>query len=326
MTKARCIRTLLLAASLAISLTTSALAQQYPTKPIKLVVPFPAGGSSDVVGRILAQKLTEGLGQPVVVDNKPGANTIIGTAAVAKSANDGYTLLLGSAPTFTVNPVLYDKLPYDPLKSFVPVSVIGTAAFALVANPSIPANNLQDLVKLAQAEPDQFKFGSFGSGSTPHLAGEALNHAAGIKMAHIPYKGSAPAMTDLIGGQIPLSIDTVVAVAPQIKAGKIKPLAVTSNKRSSILPDVPTVAESGYPDYHFETWYALLAPAGTPEPIVKRLRDEVSRILLMPDVKSKFADSGVEIAVSGSDEFTKRVQQEIRKNSEIVKRANIKVD
>jgi tripartite-type tricarboxylate transporter receptor subunit TctC len=299
MAPARFIRILLLGASLALTLTANALAQGYPVRPIKLVVAYPAGGSADTIAQVMAQKLTEALVQQVIVENRSGASTIIAAVAVANSPSDGYTLFLATPDTLSTNPALHRDLPYDPLTSFAPIGMVAATPLILVAHTSVPANNLTELVALVAAKPERFAFGSFGMGSIAHFAGEMLNSAAGIRMSHVPYRGGAPLMIDLVGGQIPLAIATVVTAAPQIRGGKIKAIAVTGSKRSSFLPDVPTIAESGYPQYDVAAWFALVAPAGTPEPIVKRLRDEVTKMQGMLDVKNKFADLSAEVVIGG---------------------------
>ena len=323
---ARFIRILLLGASLALTVTANALAQGYPVRPIKLVVPYPAGGAADTIARVMAQKLTEALGQQVIVENRSGASTVIAAVAVANSPPDGYALFLATPDTLSANPALHRDLPYDPLTSFAPISMVAATPLVLVAHPSFPANNLMELVALVAANPERSAFGSFGIGSIAHFAGEMLNSAAGIRMSHVPYKGGAPLIIDLVGGQIPLAIATVVTAAPQIKGGKIKAIAVTSSKRSSLLPDVPTIAESGYPQYDVAAWFALVAPAGTPEPILTRLRDEVTKIQAMPAVKNRFADMGAEIVIGGPDDYNRTVRDEIRRYSEIARRTNIKPD
>ena len=298
-------------------------AQQYPVRPIKLIVAFPPGGAADIIGRLVAQKLGDALGQQVVVENKPGAASAIGTEAVAKSAPDGYTLLLGTTTGLSANPALHRNLPFDSVKSFTPIGMVAATPLILVAHPSFPASNLKDLIALVVARPGYYAFGSNGTGSVFHFAGEMLNHAAGIKMLHVPYKGETFALTDLMGGQIPLAFLTMPPAAPQIKAGKIKPIAVTSAQRSSLLPDVPTIAESGYPDYQVAAWFILLAPAGTPEPIVRRLHDEVTKMLTMADVKDRLASVGPEPLAGGANEYNETVQREIRRFSEIARSANI---
>jgi len=246
-----------------------ASSQNYPAKPITMVVPFPPGGSTDVIGRLFAAKLGERLGQTVVVENKPGANTSIGAVAVARAAPDGYTFMITGAPTFTLNPLLYSNLNYDPIKSYEYVAIAGSTPFVILTNPQTGIGTVADITSKSAAQP--LSFGSFGNGSTPHIAGESLAQRTGAKLLHVPYRGSAPAMTDLIGNQIPLSIDTLVAGLPQIKAGKARAVALTGNARSPLVPDVPTVAESGVTGYDFETWFGVVLPHGTPAPIVSRL-------------------------------------------------------
>lgn len=324
MEPAHFLRVLCLAASLALTLTADATAQGYPVRPIKLVVAYSAGGAVDTIARVMAQKLAEALGQQVIVENRSGASTLIAAVAVANSPPDGYTLFLATPDTLSTNPALRRDLPYDPLMSFAPISMVAATPLILVAHPSFPANDLMELVALVAAKPDGIAFGSFGIGSIAHFAGEMLNHAAGIRMSHVPYKGGAPLIIDLVGGQVPLAIATMLTAAPQIKGGKMKAIAVMSSKRSSFLPDVPTIAESGYPQYDIAAWFALVAPAKIPEPIVKRLRDEVTKMQAMTDVKSKFAEISAEIVIGGPDEYHKMVTDEIRRYSEIARRANMK--
>lgn len=311
---------------LGLSLGESACAQDYPVKAIRLVLPFPPGGFTDVTARVLAQQLSERFGQPVIVDNKPGGGTVIGAEIVARAQPDGYTLLYTGGSTFTVNPVLIKNLPYDPLKSFTAVGVLGKTSMALLANPSVPANSIKELIALVLAKPGQYAYGSFGNGTTSHFAGEMFASTVGVKLLHVPYKGSAFSMNDLIGGQIPLSFDTIVVAAPQVRAGKIKAIAVTTQERSSLLPDVPTVAESGYPGFDLGTWVGLVAPAGTPDSVVKKLREELVKILAMKGVRESFQAIGVEPARPDAEEFVKLVQSEIQRYSQIAKDANIKAD
>jgi tripartite-type tricarboxylate transporter receptor subunit TctC len=242
--------------------TAGAAAQTYPAKPITLVVPFAPGGATDVIGRMLGRNLSEQLGQTVSIDNRAGGGTIVGAGSVARAAPDGYTLLISSGTTFTINPAIHPKLPYNPVKSFEPIGIVGRTGLILLANRDVPVDNLKQLVAAAKAAPGKYAYGSFGSGTTSHFAAEMLLHEAGIKMTHVPYKGSAPAMMDLIGGQIPFTVDTVSAAIPQLKAGKVKAIAVTTAKRSALLPEVPTVAESGYPGFDTDTWLAVVAPRG----------------------------------------------------------------
>jgi tripartite-type tricarboxylate transporter receptor subunit TctC len=252
----------------------------YPDKPVALVVPYPPGGATDTLARIVARGLGQRLGQTVVVDNRAGAGTVIGAVAVAQAAPDGYTLLISSNTTFTVNPALKPRLAYDPLKSFESIGLIGTSPLVLLAHPALPAANVKELVALARAKPGKLAYGSFGAGTTSHFAGEMFKAMAGVDILHVPYKGSAPLMTDLIGGQVQLSFDTNVAALPMLQGGKVKALAVTSKQRSPSLPQVPTVAEAGYPDYEMVPWIAIVAPRSLPAPVrgalVKALADTVA--------------------------------------------------
>ncbi len=308
-----------------------AWAQSYPDKPVKLVVPFPPGGSTDVMGRVLARKLGEVLQQSVVVENKAGAGTIVGADAVAKSAPDGYTLLLGSATTFTVNPVTYSRLPYDPLKSFEPLGITGSTALVLLANPAVKAGTLQQLVGEVKAsqganQGNGYSYGSYGAGTTAHFAGEMLNAATGMKLLHVPYKGSAPAMSDLIGNQIPLSVDTVVAAAPQVKAGKVKAIAVTSATRSRLLPQVPTVAESGYPGVVLSTWFAILAPKGITPDVRKTLENAIATVMKDPATLQSLTANGFEPDYAPASEYRPRVTEEMARLRKIAQGANIHAD
>jgi len=303
------------------------LAQEYPTKPVKLIVTFSPGGFTDVTARIVAQHWTERFGQSVVVENKPGASTVIGTDAVARAAPDGYTLLYTGASTFTVNPIVLKDLPYDPLKSFAPIGIVGTTPMMVLAHPSVPARNVGELIALISAKPREFSYGSFGTGTTSHFAGELLWSALGIKsLLHVPYKGSGPLMAALVSGEVPLSIDTVVVAAPQIRAGKIRALAVTTAARSSLLPNVPTLAELGYPGIDVGAWVAVAAPAGTPDPVLRKLRSETARLRTVTDIQEKFAAIGVEVVGSSPEEFTAKVTDETRRNSQVAKEANIRTE
>ncbi|MCP3024028.1 Bug family tripartite tricarboxylate transporter substrate binding protein [Cupriavidus basilensis] len=299
-------------------------AQTYPTKPVTLVVPFPPGGSADVIGRLLASKLAQNLGQSVVVENRPGANTSLAAAAVARAAPDGYTVMISGAPTYTVNPLLYQNLKYDPLKSYEYVAAAGSTSFVILTNPQTKLNNLGDLTTRSAAQP--LSFGSFGNGSTPHIAGEFLAQKTGAKLQHVPYRGSAPAMTDLIGNQIPLSIDTLVAALPQLKAGKVKALALTGHARSALVPDVPTVAESGVAGYDFETWFGIVLPRGTPAPIVARLAVGVSTVMADPETRTKLRDQGFESTFLDAAAFRRKVESELDRNAGIIKGAGITAD
>lgn len=305
--------------------TGPAMAETYPDKPIKLVVPFTPGGSTDVLGRLLAKKLTETLNASVVVENRAGAGTIVGADYVAKSAPDGYTLLLSAATTFTINPVTYSKLPYDSLKSFDALALVGSTGLVLLANPAVKANSLKELVANAKNGP-ALTYGSFGAGTTAHFAGEMINAATGLRMLHVPYKGSSPAMTDLIGNQIPLTVDTVVAAAPMVKAGKVKALALTSATRSALLPDVPTAAESGYPDVNLSTWFAVVGPKGLPAPVRQKLEGALATVMNDPDMRKSMTANGFEPEYGTAADYAKRVGAEIPRLKKIAESANIKAD
>ncbi|HSV35936.1 MAG TPA: tripartite tricarboxylate transporter substrate binding protein [Ramlibacter sp.] len=298
----------------------------FPERPVTLVAPYPAGGAADVLARLLGKKLEEQLGQPVVVENKPGAGTAIGAAAVANAKPDGYTLLISSNSTFTLNPALQAKLSYDPAKGFEPVGMVGSVALAVLANPAVPVASVPQLVAAAKANPDKFVYGSFGNGTSSNFAGALFNTATGLAMTHVPYKGSAPLMTDLIGGQIPISFDTVVAAAPQLKSGKIKVLAVTTARRSALLPDVPTVAEAGYPGYELTAWLALVAPSGLPPEVRARLGKALAAAMALPDTQDKMKAAGFEPGYSAIADWSGLVSGEIVRMRAVAQRANIKAD
>ena len=301
-----------------------ASAQSWPTKSIRLVVPYTAGGSSDFVARLMAQKLTEGLGQSVVVDNKPGVAGIVGTEIVAKSAPDGYTLALIGMTTHAANPSLYKTLPYDPVKDFAPISVAIVSPLVLVVNPAVPAKSVQELIAYAKAHPGTVNYGSAGVGNTLHLAGESFKAAAGIDIVHVPYKGASAAMNDLLGGRIQMMIDLVQTPLPNIQAGKLRALGVTSATRVPMLPDVPTIAESGLPGFEFATWIGIAAPAGTPKAIVDRIHAEMVKALAMPEVKEAFAKQGMVTAPSASPEaFARQIVAEKARIAALAKNIGI---
>ncbi|WP_438859878.1 Bug family tripartite tricarboxylate transporter substrate binding protein [Achromobacter spanius] len=301
-----------------------ASADTYPSKPITMVVPFPPGGSTDVIGRLFAAKLGARLGQTVVIENKPGANTSIGAVAVARAAPDGYTLMITGAPTFTSNPLLYPNLNYDPLKSYEYVAVAGSTPFVILTNPQTGIGTVADITSKSATQP--LSFGSFGNGSTPHIAGESLAQRTGAKLLHVPYRGSAPAMTDLIGNQIPLSIDTLVAGLPQIKAGKVRAVALTGGERSSLVPDVPTVAEGGVAGYDFQTWFGVVMPKGTPEPVVTKMSKEIQAVMAEPDTRARLQELGFDATYQDPAAFRAKVQSELERNVAIIKAAGIKPD
>lgn len=298
----------------------------YPDRPIKLLIPFAPGGATDVLGRLLATALGEKLGQPVVVDNKPGASTIVAASFVANAPPDGYTLLLGASSTLTLNPAIRPSLPYDPLRSFTPLGLVADMSLVLVANSSTPGTSLQDIVAQAKAAPDKFSYGSFGTGSSVHFGGEMLKSAAGIRMVHVPFNGSSPSLLALMGGQTQVAVDTVVAASPLIKAGKIKPIAVLSAQRAPILPQVPTVAESGYPGFDMGTWFALLAPAGLSGPVQQKLEKALADIMATPDMKKKLVDLGLTPAYGSGAAVKARVEKELPQMRAVAARAGIKMD
>jgi len=318
--------TALLAGLVTLTLPAPALAQAWPTRPVTLVVPYPPGGATDIVGRILAKALSQRLGQPVVVENKAGAGTAIGAGQVAQAAPDGYTLLISSNTTFTVNPALKSKLPYDPLASFESIGTIGSSPLVLLAHPALPARNVQELVALAKAQPGKLSFGSFGNGTTSHFAGEMFKVMTGAAIVHVPYKGSAPAMQDLIGGQIQLSFDTNVASIPQVRAGKVKALAVTSLKASPTMPGVPPVAEAGYPGYEMVPWIVVVAPRGLPAPARSALTRAFAASLADAETRAELVKVGVDVQPEPPAAYERRVAEELPKLRLYVHKAGLTVE
>ena len=303
-----------------------AFADTFPSKPIQLVIPFPPGGATDVIGRLVGKKLGDKLGQTVVVDNRPGAGTIVGASFVAKAAPDGYTLLASSGTTFTVNPAIHAKMPYDPVKSFEPIGFAGRTGLILLANKDQPIGNLKQLVAAAKAQPGKLTYGSFGSGTTAQFAGEMLFNLAGVKLLHVPYKGSAPAMTDLIGGQIPFTVDTVAAAIPQVKSGKVKAIAVTTAKRSSLLPDVPTAAEAGYPGIDADTWLAVVAPRGLPPEVKQKLEKALGEVMADADTRKALTNAGFELIEGNGAAVSAQIARELPLMRATAQRANITAD
>jgi tripartite-type tricarboxylate transporter receptor subunit TctC len=300
-----------------------ALAQSYPNKSVRLVVPFPAGGSTDIVARTLAQKLTEAWGQPVVVDNRSGASTVIGTEIVAKAPPDGYTLLVTPAP-FTIVPGLTDKLPYNPQTDFEPITLINTTPLVLVVNPSVPAKNVKELIALAKARPGQLNFGSSGSGGSNHLAGELFKAMAGVKMVHIPYKGNAPALTDLVGGHVDIVFNGLTSALALIKGGKLRALAVTSLQRSAALPDVVTLDEAGLKGFQAVAWNGLTAPGRTPKEVVTKINTDVIRILKSPELLERLKAEGSDAVGNTPEQYGRFLKEEIEKWRKVIAFANIK--
>jgi tripartite-type tricarboxylate transporter receptor subunit TctC len=316
----------LLAAASCLFATALADAAGYPERPITLVAPFPAGGAADVLSRMLGKRLGEQLGQTVIVENRPGAGTVIGATSVANAKPDGYTLLLSSNSTFTLNPVLLNKLPYDPVKSFEPLAIVANLAMAVLVNPAVPAQDLKQLVGAAKAAPGKYLYASFGNGTVSNFAGEMFNAAAGLKMTHVPYRGSSPALTDLIGGQIPVAFDSVVAAAPHIKAGKLRALAVTTAKRSTLLPDVPTVAESGYPGYEISSWIAIVAPRGLPPDVKARLDTALAAVMTSADTVENMKATGFEPAYRTVPDWAAHVNADMARMKKVAEQAQIKAD
>lgn len=302
----------------------ASLAQDYPSKAIRLIVPFPPGGGTDILARAIGQKLTESMGQNVIVDNRPGAGGNLGAELAAKAAPDGYTIMMVSA-SYAVNASLY-KLAFDPVKDFAAVTQVASVPFALVANPSVPANNIKELLALAQAKPGQFNYASSGNGSSPHLAGELLAMMTGIKIVHVPYKGGGPAVADLIGGQVQLMFNTVVQSLPLIKSGKLKALAVSSPKRSSALPEVPTIAESGVPGYDVTNWFGILAPRANSRQVIERLNREIVQHLQSPELRSRLAAEGADPIGSSAAEFERLIVSDIEKYVRIVKATGTRIE
>ena len=313
-------------AATAVLLVGQAQAQFYPNKPIRMVVPFAAGGGTDAVGRVLAPRLSELLGQQLVIDNRAGANGAIGTAEVKRAAADGYTVLLGAAGTMVVAPNLDAKLPFDTEKDFVPIALAATSPFVVAVGASVPVNNIAQLIALAKAQPGKINYGSSGTGGAPHLAGELFKRMAGVDLTHVPYRGLAPAMTDLLGGQIQLLFVDVSIAMPQVKAGKIKALAITSAQRSPVAPELPTVAEAGVAGYAAGTWYGVFVPAGTPEPVVRRLTSDTTRALELTEVRERLIALGAEAAPLSGESFRIYVRQELAKWGQLVRDANIKLE
>ena len=323
MTRYRQFTHCMMAAGLALA-AAGASAQAYPSKPIRMMVPFPAGGGSDTMGRALGQKLTERLGQSVVIENRPGAGGSIGADVVAKAAPDGYTILLGSTSELVQYPNVNPKIPYDPVRDFAPITLVGTVPLVLVIHPSLPAKTVKDLVALAKARPGEINFGSAGNGSTTHLAVELFILMTGARMTHVPYKGSPQAVTDLVAGNVQLGIPTMPAALGFIKAGRVRALAVSSGKRTPVLPDVPTMREAGITEYETDLWTGVLAPAGTPPAVLTRLHAEIVHALGLPEVKDTLGRQGAVPASSSSQEFGSYMRTELAKWARVVKAAGVK--
>ncbi len=314
----------LLAASALASLTCGAGAQTYPSKPIRMVVPFAAGGPTDVYARAVGQELTKLLGQPVIVDNRPGAGGNLGADLVAKSPPDGYSVVLGAVGAFAVNMTLYPKMPYDVLRDFAPVSLVAIVPMVLVVNPGLPVKTPKELVELAKSKPGKLSYGSAGNGTSIHMSAEMFKAMTGIDMAHVPYKGAAPAMTDLIGGQVQLMFADATSVIPHVKSGKVR--AVAATKHVEAMPEVPTFTQSGFPSYDPTVWYGVFAPAGTPRDVVVKLNAGIAKSLQARDVRERLIGLGAQPTSSAPEEFTEFVRAEISRWGKVVKSSGATVD
>jgi tripartite-type tricarboxylate transporter receptor subunit TctC len=319
------IRTLLAAALCGVAAMAGAQAQDYPNKPVRLVLGQPAGGPTDIVARLVGQKLSERWGQPVIVENRPGAGSNIGSEMVAKAPKDGYTLLVGTVQQI-VNPYLFDKLTWDPMRDLAAVSLVSKAHIVLVVNPDMPAKNLQELIALAKAKPGAMSWASAGNGSTGHLALELFKASAGVDVVHVPYKGTQPALTDVLGGRVPVMFDGVITSLPHLKAGKLRPIAVASLTRSQLLPDVPTMAEAGLPGFESVGLATVMAPAGTPPAVVNKISGDIAAVLRMPDVREQLVGMGLEVVGSSPAEFATYFDEESKKWGKVIRDAKIRVE
>lgn len=316
----------LCACALALSVVANAVpAQSYPSKAVRMIVPFPPGGGTDYTARLIGQKLSELWGQPVVVENRPGASTIIGSELVAKAPPDGYTLIMGSV-NHTINPSLIAKLPYDTIRDFAPITVCVTSSYVLVVHPSLPVKSVKELIALARARPGEINYSSSGSSGPQHLAGELFKMMSKADITHVPYKGGGPAATALVGGHVQLQFSTPVSALPHLKSGKLRALAVTSLERSEAFPQLPTISEAALPGYEAVTWWGLLAPGRTPREIVNKVHGDVVKVLQTADTREKLARQGVSPAGTSPEQFTAMIQRDIEKLGKVVKAANVKLD
>ncbi|MGZ5174075.1 MAG: tripartite tricarboxylate transporter substrate binding protein [Burkholderiales bacterium] len=314
-----------LAATLVFSLAATASAQSYPDHPVRVVVPFPAAGGTDILARLLVQRMAERLGANFVIDNRAGAGGTIGTEIVAKATPDGYTILVASS-SHTINPSVYKKIGYDPARDFAPVTLIASGPGLLVVHPSVPAKNVKELIALAKSRPGQLIYASAGNGTPPHLAAELFKSMAGVDLVHIPYKGNVPAFVDLLSGAVSLSFPTITSGLPQVRSGKLRALGVTSKERSTVVPDLPTIAESGLPGYEATTWYGMLAPAKTRTLIITKLHDQMIEVLKLPDIREKLLAQGLEPVGNRPDQFAAIISMELVKWSKVVAAAGVKAE
>jgi tripartite-type tricarboxylate transporter receptor subunit TctC len=316
----------LLCAALLAAVVPSVHAQSYPSKPVRFIVPFPPGGGNDTIARLVAQKLSVALGQQVIVDNKPGAGGTIGAETAARSPADGYTMFLAGVGTHGINPNLRRKLPYDALKDFNAVSLIASAPLLVVVHPSLPVKNVKELIAVAKAKPGQINYASNGAGGSSHLAVELFDYMSGAKLTHVPYKGLAPALTDLLSGEVQVMFSSAVAMLPQVKAGRLRAIAMTGAKRSAAIPNVPTVAESGLPGYETGSWYGVVVPAGTPKPAIDRLSKEIQAIVNSPDFTAQLNEEAVIPVGSTPEGFDKHIRSELARWAKVIKAAKIELE
>lgn len=317
----------ILSLGMLVAMAGSAVAQQaYPTKPIRFISPYPPGGTTSVLGRLVGQKLTEAWGQPVILDNRPGNFGIISGEALIKSPRDGYTILLISGASHVIYPLLLPNFPYDAIKDFAPVATLASGGMLFLLNSSVPANNVRELIALAKSKPGELNYASSGGGGLSHLANELFNIMAGVKIQHIPYKGTGPAMTDLLGGQVQMFIGPPSVAVAQVKSGRLKAIAISSATRLSALPEVPTFAEAGLPGFEIENWYAVLAPAGTPREIIGKLSTEIARINALPEIKEMLIKQGMESFTSTPEALGALMKSDTAKFADIIKKANIKLE
>lgn len=304
----------------------SAQSSSYPNRPIRFIVPLPAGGGADIVARIVAERLTKSLGQQVLVDNRPGGGTVIGAELAAKAPPDGYTLLLGTATTHAINASLIRKLPYDPVKDFSPITLVAVLPQIIVSHPSLPVASLKEFIALARKRPGEIFFASTGNGSANHLGGEMLNAVAGLRNVHVPYKGAAPALTDLLAGQVQFMFTTIPPALPHVRSGRLRALAVANARRSSLLSDLPTTAESGAPGVEASSWNGVLVPAGTPRDIIARLHSEISAVMKLPGTSERLASAGVEPMLTTPEEFAAYIESETARYAKVVRASGARVD
>jgi tripartite-type tricarboxylate transporter receptor subunit TctC len=301
-------------------------AEKYPTRPLRLIIPFPPGGGTDIMGRMVAQRLNDAFGVTVVVDNRGGAGGILGTEMAARANPDGHTLMIGSVSTICINPSLHKNLGFDPIKDLAPISTLASTPSLLVVGNAVPAKSIKELIALAKSKPGQLHYATPGSGSSSHLGTELFKQAAGVDINHVPYKGTGPAVTDLVSGQVTMFITNMPSVLPMVKANRVRALAVTSLTRSALMPEVPTVAESGIPGFEVIVWYGVLAPAAIPKPVVTRVNQELRKMAEMQDVKDRLALQGAEVMSSTPEEFAKRIRDDRAKWEKIVKASGAKAD